>query len=125
MEDFLFVLGSNWQLSIAELDNVLKNSQYKGKIKDYSANVAIVEFENLNKNETDIKQLEELQFLLGGCQKIAKIYNFIHNSTIINAFPSKVEKIEQINQDRKKIVKVLEGVVQEVFPKIKREKYVP
>ncbi|HEY0089386.1 MAG TPA: hypothetical protein VGB37_11120 [Candidatus Lokiarchaeia archaeon] len=123
MEDFLFVLGSNWQLSIAELDNVLKNSQYRGKIKDYSANVAIVEFENLDKNETNIKQLEELQFLLGGCQKIAKIYNFIHNSTIINAFPVKVEKIDLINQARNNIAKVLEAVIQAVFPKIDKKRY--
>jgi len=122
MDDYLFVLGSNWQLSIGELDNVLKNSQYRGKIKDYSANVAIVEFENLDKIETNIKQLEELQFLLGGCQKIAKIYNFIHNSTIINAFPVKIEKIDLINRARNKIIKVLEAIIQEVFPKINREK---
>ena len=35
MEDFLFVLGSNFRLSIAELDNILKNYQFKRRIKDY------------------------------------------------------------------------------------------
>ncbi len=46
---FLFVLGSNWRLSLAEIDNVLKNApQFKGRITDYSANIAIVEFDDLH-----------------------------------------------------------------------------
>ena len=47
MDRFLFVLGSNFQLSLAELDNVLHYSRFKGKIIDYSANIAIVEFEKI------------------------------------------------------------------------------
>jgi len=77
MERFLFVLGSNWKLSIAELDNYLNYSQNKGKIIDYSANIAIVEFENLHQDRHYINKLMEIQFTLGGCQKIAKIYDFI------------------------------------------------
>ena len=72
MERFIFILGSNWQLSIAELDNVLKNSYFKGKITDYSANIAIVEFETLHEEKYFINNLMQLQFLLGGTQKICK-----------------------------------------------------
>ncbi|KKN28100.1 hypothetical protein LCGC14_0857680, partial [marine sediment metagenome] len=57
---YMFVLGSNWQLSIAELDNYLKNSKNKGKIIDYSANVAIVEFESLHLNELYVNKLMEI-----------------------------------------------------------------
>ena len=51
MNRFLFVLGSNWQLSLAELDNLLLNSQFKGRITDYSANIAIVEFDDLHNDK--------------------------------------------------------------------------
>ena len=59
MSRFLFVLGSNWQLSLAELDNFLKNSQFTGRITDYSANIAIVEFDDLQKNKYYINDLME------------------------------------------------------------------
>ena len=85
MERFLFVLGSNWQLSIAELDNYLANSQNKGKIIDYSANIAIVEFEKLHQDKQYINNLMEIQFILGGCQKIAEIYDFVDIKTIQDA----------------------------------------
>ena len=57
MNRFIFVLGSNWQLSLAELDNFLKNSQIKGRITDYSANIAVVEFDDLHKNKYYINDL--------------------------------------------------------------------
>ena len=78
MNNFLFVLGRNFKLSLAELDNILKNSQFKGQIKDYSANIAVVEFISLHDDKYYVNKLMELQFLLGGCQKIAKIYDFIN-----------------------------------------------
>ena len=52
MEKFLFVLGSNWKLSLAELDNFLKFSEFKGKIIDYSANIAVVRFEKLHEENS-------------------------------------------------------------------------
>ena len=87
MDRFIFVLGSNWQLSIAELDNYLKYSHNKGKIIDYSANIAVVEFEELHKEKYYINKLMEIQFTLGGCQKIAKIFDFIDKkSTLYSTF---------------------------------------
>ncbi len=102
MDRFIFVLGSNWQLSLAELDNYLKYSQHKGKIIDYSANIAIVEFEELHKNRYYINELMEIQFTLGGCQKIAKIFDFIDIQTILNAFPFNIEKIQSSRENPKR-----------------------
>ncbi len=116
------VLGSNWQLSLAELDNVLKNSKYLGKIMDYSANVAIVEFDKLDKHKHYINDLMEFQFILGGTQKIAKVYDFIHIHNIIEAFPLKIEKFQEIQKLRKKILDVIASNLDEIFPKIKNER---
>ncbi len=121
MNKFLFVLGSNWKLSIAELDNYLKNSRNKGKIIDYSANIAIVEFESLHLNEHYVNKLMEIQFILGGCQKIAKIYDFIDIQTIQGAFPLNIERFKLVETIRKKILKVIENIIvgkNAIFPKI-------
>ena len=121
MDNFIFVLGSNWQLSIAELDNVLKYSQFKGKIVDYSANIAIVQFENLHEDKHYINKLMELQFILGGTQKIAQIYDFIDIRTINNAFPLKIEKFKMLESTREKIVTVLNSLLENIFQRIKNE----
>jgi tRNA G10 N-methylase Trm11 len=121
MERFLFVLGSNWQLSIAELDNYLRYSKNKGKIVDYSANIAIVEFENLHKELYFINELMEIQFTLGGCQKIAKIVDFIDIQTIKDAFPLKIDKYRTLEQNRKKILTIINNSLvgkNQIFPKI-------
>ncbi len=121
MDDFLFVLGSNWQLSLAELDNCLKNSEFKGRIKDYSANIAIVEFDNLVKEKYYVNKLMELQFMLGGCQKIGKIYEFINIHTIFNAFPYIIENFKEVEKARIIILKIIDKVLIEIFPKIQNE----
>ena len=121
MEKFLFVLGSNWKLSIAELDNLLKYSEFKGKIIDYSANVAIVSFEKLHKERYFINKLMELQFMLGGCQKIAKIIDFININTLQEAFPTNVEKFKLIERLRKEIITTLDKTLDKIFPHIKKE----
>ena len=121
MDKYIFVLGSNWQLSIAELDNCLKYSQLKGRILDYSANIAIVEFENLHLEKHYINKLMEFQFLLGGCQKIAKIFEFIDIRTIHEAFPLTMEKFKLIEKIRKKISTDLSSVLDKIFPRIKKK----
>ncbi|MHA1933365.1 MAG: TRM11 family SAM-dependent methyltransferase [Promethearchaeota archaeon] len=121
MERFLFVLGSNWQLSIAELDNYLKFSKNKGKIVDYSANIAIVEFEKLHKEPFFINELMEIQFTLGGCQKIAKVFDFIEIQTIVDSFPLKVDKYGYLIQNRKKILTTIDNSLigkNLIFPKV-------
>ena len=121
MERFLFVLGSNWQLSIAELDNYLKNSKNKGKILDYSGTTAIVEFEDLHKDNRYVNELMEIQFTLGGSQKIAKVYDFIDIQTIKEAFPSQIEKYKYVKKTRTKISNILSKILTGknlIFPKI-------
>ena len=121
MERFIFILGSNWQLSIAELDNVLKNSYFKGKITDYSANIAIVEFETLHEEKYFINNLMQLQFLLGGTQKICKIFDFINIQTIKAAFPSFIEKYKLVEKARSKIISILDFNLEKMFKRIKNE----
>ena len=108
---FLFVLGSNWKLSLAELDNYLKNSQNKGKIIDYSGNIAVVEFDNIEQSAHYVNKLMEIQYILGGSQKIAKIYDFIDINTIQEAFPLEVEKYKLIERTRKKILSVINNII--------------
>jgi len=121
MSRFLFVLGSNWQLSLAEIDNFLKNSHITGRITDYSANIAIVEFDDLQKNKYYINDLMELQYLLGGTQKIAQIYDFVDIQTLFSAFPLQVEKFKLIETRRKEILKVINSSLPKIFPNIKNE----
>ena len=121
MNRFLFVLGSNWQLSLAEIDNVLKNSQFKGRITDYSANIAIVEFDDLHEDKLYANKLMELQYILGGTQKIAEIHDFIGIQTVQHAFPLQIEQYRQVDIKRKEILKVVDSSLKKVFPSIARE----
>ncbi len=115
------MLGSNWQLSLAELDNLLKNSEFQGRITDYSANIAIVEFESLQKSRYYVNDLMKIQYILGGCQKIAEIYDFIDIQTIYDAFPTTVEKFKKIDFTRKGILKVVNSTLNKIFPRIQNE----
>ncbi|MBD3353882.1 MAG: hypothetical protein GF364_20535 [Candidatus Lokiarchaeota archaeon] len=84
MYKYIFILGSNWHLSLAEINEVLKRDEYKGQITDYSACVAIVQF---NRGEISEYNIAELQFMLGGTQKICKMVEFIDYNTFTEAFP--------------------------------------
>ena len=117
----MIILGSNWQLSIAELDNVLKNSNFKGKIIDYSANIAVVQFTSLHEDKHYMNKLMELQFMLGGCQKIAQIHDFIGIHTVSEGFPSRIEKFKLMQKNRDKISSIIEGCLPYIFPSIKNE----
>ncbi|MCK4281279.1 MAG: hypothetical protein KAX10_04120, partial [Candidatus Lokiarchaeota archaeon] len=76
MKRFLLVLGSNWHLSLAEIDLIIRNPPFKGRIIDYSANIAIVEIEEGLNPKTYVNNLELLQFYFGGILKIAEILDF-------------------------------------------------
>ena len=118
---FIFVLGSNFKLSLAELDNVLKYSKFKGKIVDYSANIAVVEFEDLHKNKHYINELMELQYLLGGIQKISKVFDFVHMNTLMEAFPSHIEKYRVVEITRNKMLTLINNSLPKMFKRIKNE----
>ncbi|MEJ2251262.1 MAG: hypothetical protein P8Y97_16620, partial [Candidatus Lokiarchaeota archaeon] len=121
MDRFLFVLGSNWKLSLAELDQCLRNKKFEGRILDYSANIAVVEFNSLHKNKYYVDKLEEMQYFLGGTQKIAEIYDFIDRKTLKDAFPQHMEKFRLVENSRKKILKIIEKFIDQIFPKIQNQ----
>jgi tRNA G10 N-methylase Trm11 len=118
MYKFIFILGSNFQLSLAELDKVLDSNRFKGKIIDYSANIAVVEFDELHERKYFINDLMELQYILGGCQKIAQVYDFIDIRTIKEAFPFEIGRFSSVQKARDKIVQILDNSLPIVFPKI-------
>ncbi|TFG01792.1 MAG: methyltransferase domain-containing protein [Promethearchaeota archaeon] len=121
MDDFIFILGSNWKLSLAELDTCLKSEPFKGKINDYSSNIASVKFDNLAQRKHFVDDLETLQYYLGGTQKIAKIFDFFNILTLKNAFPSRVENFNEIKRERKKIKTILKNSIEKIFEKIENE----
>ncbi|MBY8981772.1 MAG: hypothetical protein KGD57_02410 [Candidatus Lokiarchaeota archaeon] len=121
MEQFLFILGRNWKLSLAELDICLKSELFKGKIVDYSANIAVVEFDTLHKDKFYVDKLETLQYYLGGIQKIANNFNFISFHTLNKAFPLKAIKYKEIKKERQKIEDILDKSLDNIFPNIKKE----
>jgi len=121
MDRFIFVLGSNWQLSLAELDNYLTFSKYRGRIIDYSANIAIVEFKDLHQDPHYINKLMEIQFNLGGTQKISRIFDFIDINTIKEAFPIQMHKFKYVERTRKKIISTIDNIIigkKGIFPKV-------
>lgn len=122
MKRFLLVLGSNWHLSLAEIDLLLRNPPFKGRVIDYSANIAIIEIEEGLSPETYVNDLELLQFNLGGTLKIALILDFIDISKIKSAFPEYVVSYKKIKPFRTSIYEKLNQLLPNIYPKIKNEK---
>ncbi|MFW9782537.1 MAG: TRM11 family SAM-dependent methyltransferase [Candidatus Heimdallarchaeota archaeon] len=88
---------------------------------DYSANIAIVEFESLHKDKHYVNELMEIQFTLGGCQKIAKVFDFIDINTMNTAFPLQIEKYQNVEKIRKKILTIIDNNLvgkNLIFPKV-------
>ena len=121
MRKFLFVLGKNWRLALAEIDSYLQLRDYAGRITDYSSNVAIVEFEN---EKMSVKQLGNLMVFLGSVQKIGEMIDFIDKETFTDAFPIDIENNRaKVFSGRRYVDNTLKDVVYEIFPKIKNEKF--
>lgn len=116
---YIFILGSNWRLSLAEINHVLKRREYKGKIIDYSACAAIVEFD---KGELSERAISQLQFMLGGTQKICRALDFIQYETFKEAFPEEI--LEEVHPGvmldaRERIRGFLVDVTYPIFGRIK------
>jgi len=123
MEKYIFVLGKNWKLCLGELIHILNMNDFKGKIIDYSACVAIIEFE---KEMLKAKQIADLQYILGGTLKIGKVIDFLDQKTFIKAFPYKIEDISKygvMNDARKQVENLIKDSVYPIFGKLKNEKY--
>ena len=123
MAKYIFILGTNWRLSLAEINNVIEkeNSPYEGRITDYSASAAIVEFE---KELTKDINLDRLIFHLGGTQKIGKFVDFVDLRTLQSAFPEEVTSDHSIQISlRKQIARTLKDCVYPIYGKIQPLKY--
>ncbi len=120
MEKFLFILGKNWRLSLAEIDTFLKQSKYSGLITDYSANVAVVEFDR----SISLDDLGDLMVRLGSVQKIGRMYDFVDRDTVENAFPTDIEENRsRIYDSRELINKTVQDVIHTLFPEIQDGKF--
>ena len=121
MRKFLFVLGKNWRLALAEIDSYLKLKDYSGQITDYSTNVAVVEFDN---EKISTKQIGNLMVFLGSTQKIGEMIDFIDISTFKDAFPVDIESNRaKVFSGRRYVDNTLKDLVYEIFPKIKNKKF--
>ena len=83
MPSYIFILGKNWNISIAEIVSFIKRPRFSGKIIDFSKTAALVEIEK----KISHLELIELQELLGGTQKIATYLGEIETKLFLQAFP--------------------------------------
>lgn len=113
MQKYLFILGHNWRLALAEIDTLLQIPKYYGKIVDYSANTAVVEFEE---PEVSNKILTDLMIRLGTVQKIGIMLDFVDKVTIEDAFPTDMEaNREKIYDARNHLENTLADVARDIF----------
>ncbi len=85
MTEYMFVLGKNWILSIAELIVCLENRGLGIKIVDHSRNVAVVDIDR----DLDDEAIAEIQTSLGGAFKIGKVIMVINRDLVQRAYPVK------------------------------------
>ena len=121
MARFIFILGTNWRLSLAEINNFIEKSPYEGRITDYSASAAIVEFEQDNIKD---ENFDRLMFRLGGTQKIGKLVEFVDLRTLQGAFPENITPDTTIQaKHRRFISNVLKDASYPIYGRIQQLKY--
>ncbi|TFH27354.1 MAG: hypothetical protein E4G98_06215 [Promethearchaeota archaeon] len=121
MEKYIFILGKNYLLALAELDAYLQTSQYQGKIVDYSTICAIVEFDD---QSIELEDIGNLMIRLGGVQKIGRMYDFVELETVNKAFPVDIETNRAlIYGGRRYIDNTLKDLVFELFPEIQDKSF--
>jgi tRNA G10 N-methylase Trm11 len=84
MNEYAFVLGSNWLLSIAELLVYVQDKGFRATLVDHSRNIVILDI----KEKLDNEQIVEMQGTLGGCFKIGRVLYRYDMETVRNAFPT-------------------------------------
>jgi tRNA G10 N-methylase Trm11 len=84
MNEYAFVLGSNWLLSIAELLVYVQDRGFKATLVDHSRHIAILEI----KDKLDNEQIVEMQGALGGCYKIGRVIYRYDIDVVRDAFPT-------------------------------------
>ncbi len=95
MPKYLFVLGKNWRLAIAEIIELLQIYNIKFKVVDLSPKVCIV---NVNRKLT-LKELDKIQCRLGGTLKIGSILFESPNRLLSEMFGYERRKREEIEPE--------------------------
>ncbi|NHI83754.1 MAG: methyltransferase domain-containing protein [Candidatus Thorarchaeota archaeon] len=85
MTRYVFVLGKNWMLGIAELIVYLRDRNLAKEVLDYTRTTAIVDIQE------DLKDVELIDVLgaLGGSFKIARVVSVYDRILLEEAFPAK------------------------------------
>ncbi len=99
MNEYAFVLGSNWLLSIAELLVHVQDRGLGATLVDHSRNIAILDI----KEKLDTNQIVDIQGSLGGCYKIGRVLYRYDIDVVRKAFPvdGKLTK-----EDRDELIKM-------------------
>ncbi|MCF2135987.1 MAG: methyltransferase domain-containing protein [Candidatus Thorarchaeota archaeon] len=83
MTEYMFVLGKNWVLSIAELIVCLENRGLDVKIVDHSRTVVVADIDQ----ELDNESIAEIQTALGGAYKIGRTIMVLNRELVQHAYP--------------------------------------
>ncbi len=97
MKEYIFILGSNWLLSIAELLVHLEDQGFKAGVKDFSRKAVILGIAD----DVNDEQLTGIQSALGGCFKTGRAVAAYDHGMAKAAFPTKGRIIQK---DRKKLL---------------------
>jgi predicted RNA methylase len=97
LKDYIFILGSNWLVSIAELLVYLRDHDMKAGVKDFSRKAVIVSIAD----DLDERQTVEIQSTLGGCFKTGRVVATYNCSVAKAAFPTSGKIIQK---DRKRLL---------------------
>ncbi|MBE0526748.1 MAG: hypothetical protein IH631_07385, partial [Candidatus Thorarchaeota archaeon] len=84
MVEYVFILGSNWLLSIAELLVYVRNRGYEAIVFDHSRHAVILDF----KEKLSLDDVMEMQGSLGGCYKIGRVIQTYNIIIPTNAYPT-------------------------------------
>jgi tRNA G10 N-methylase Trm11 len=84
MVEYVFILGSNWLLSIAELLVYVRNRGYEAIVTDHSRHAVVLDF---NK-KLSLDDVMEIQGALGGCYKIGRVIQAYNIIIPMNAYPT-------------------------------------
>jgi len=84
MVEYMFILGSNWLLSIAELLVYVRNRGYEAVVSDHSRHAVILDF----KEKLSLEEVIDMQSALGGCYKVGRVIQTYNIIIPRNAYPT-------------------------------------
>ncbi len=84
MAEYVFILGSNWLLSIAELLVYVRNRGYEAVVTDHSRHAVVLDF----KKKMSLEEIVDMQGSLGGCYKIGRVIQTYNIILPTNAYPT-------------------------------------